>query len=329
MDRLYIVMYHYVRDLMHSRYPGIKGLDVKLFKQQIDYLCEHFNIVRMEDIIAWKMSGGNSLPENAMLLTFDDGYVDHYTYAFPILEEAGVQGSFFIPGKTFTTHQLLDVNKIHYILASVDIERFLMDVFERMDHYRGNEYDYPSNEELFEKYALQDRFDTKETVFVKRMLQTVLPEKVRNHIASDLFEKNVGVTEEQLAYELYMTEEQIRTMKRHGMFIGLHGYDHYWLGNLPQEQMERDITKALEVMDEFIDNEQWVMNYPYGSYNESVLQFIKRKGACLGLTTEVAVANLSADESLKLPRLDCNDFPPKSKNYRNFIKKSFNLNYSR
>ena len=127
VDRLYIVMYHYVRDLMHSRYPGIKGLDVKLFKQQIDYLCEHFNIVRMEDIIAWKMSGGNSLPENAMLLTFDDGYVDHYTYAFPILEEAGVQGSFFIPGKTFTTHQLLDVNKIHYILASVDIERFLME----------------------------------------------------------------------------------------------------------------------------------------------------------------------------------------------------------
>lgn len=316
VDRLYIVMYHYVRDLMHSRYPEIKGLDVKLFRQQIDYLCEHFNIVKMEDIIARKMGGGGyPLPENAMLLTFDDGYVDHYTYVFPILEEAGVQGSFFIPGKTFTTHQLLDVNKIHYILASVDMGKLLSDVFERMDYYRGKEFDYPSNEELFEKYALKNRFDKKETVFIKRMLQTVLPEKVRNRISSDLFEKNVGVTEEQLAYELYMTEDQIRTMKRHGMFIGLHGYDHYWLGDLPQEQMEADITKALEVMDEFIDREQWVMNYPYGSYNESVLQFIKRKGSCLGLTTEVAVADLSEDESLKLPRLDCNDFPPKSKRY--------------
>lgn len=328
MNRLYIVMYHYVRDLIHSRYPEIKGLDVKLFRQQIDYLCTHFNIVRIEEVIAWKTSGGRySLPENATLLTFDDGYSDHYTYAFPILEEAGVQGSFFIPGKTFSIHQLLDVNKIHYILASVDTKRLLIDLFERMDYYRGKEFDYPSNEELFEEYAIQDRFDTKETVFVKRMLQTVLPEKVRNQIASDLFKKNVGITEEQLAYELYMTEEQIWTMKRHGMFIGLHGYDHYWLGSLSREQMEADITKALEVMDAFIDRKCWVMNYPYGSYNDGVLQFIKSKGACLGLTTEVAVADLSSDDSLKLPRLDCNDFPPKSRNYHRFMEDGENVRF--
>ena len=69
------------------------------------------------------------------MLTFDDGYIDNYTFAFPVLEEAGVQGSFFIPGKTFATHQLLDVNKIHYILASADIWKLLSDVFERMDNF--------------------------------------------------------------------------------------------------------------------------------------------------------------------------------------------------
>jgi len=34
------------------------------------------------------------------------------------LEEFGIQGSFFIPGKTFATHQLLNVNKIHYIFLN-------------------------------------------------------------------------------------------------------------------------------------------------------------------------------------------------------------------
>ena len=92
-------------------------------------------------------------------------------------------------------------------------------------------------------------FDCKEIIFVKRILQTVLPEKLRNQISSDLFEKYVGVSEEQLAYELYMTEEQIRTMKRHGMFIGLHGYDHYWLGNLNETEMRQDVDRALEAMD--------------------------------------------------------------------------------
>ena len=57
-----------------------------------------------------------------------------------------------------------------------------------------------------------------------------------------------------------MTEEQIRTMKRHGMFIGLHGYDHYWLGKLPKEQMKKDLDKALDTLDEFIDRKHWVMN---------------------------------------------------------------------
>ena len=316
MDELYVSMYHYTRDLKHSRYPQIKGLDQSLFRQQIDFMKNNFNIVTMEWVMD-AVEGKADLPEKAMLLTFDDGYIDNYTVAFPILDEFGVQGSFFIPGKTFTTHQLLDVNKIHYMLASANIYELVEDVKKEMDYYRGREFDYAPTDELFKEYAVENRFDVKETVFVKRMLQTVLPEQLRNTIYSNLFKKYVGVTEEQLAYELYMTEEQIRTMKRHGMFIGLHGYDHYWLGNLSPEQMRYDIAMALETMDEFIDRKRWVMNYPYGNYNQDVLDYIKSQGACVGLTTQVRIANIREDNPLELPRLDCNDFPPKSEKYKN------------
>lgn len=312
---MYIVMYHYIRDLKHSRYPNIKGLDVRLFKKQIDFFKENFNVVTMEQVITASKEK-RDLPDNTILLTFDDGYMDHYTYAMPILEEAGIQGSFFISGRAVTDHKLLDVNKIHYILASAEIDKLLPDVLERMNFYRGTEFVYPSNEELFESYAKANRFDTKEVIFIKRILQTILPEAVRHLICTDLFEKYVGVTEKQLAYELYLNEEQISTMKRHGMFIGIHGYDHYWLGHLPEEQMKQDISKALEVMSPFIDKNEWVMNYPYGSYNEEVINYIKGQGACLGLTTDVQVAHLSKDNLFKLPRLDCNDFPPKSENYK-------------
>lgn len=313
-NKLYIAMYHYTRDLLHSRYPQIKGMDISLFRQQLEYMKNKFNFVTMEQVIE-ATENRYSLPDNALLLTFDDGYVDNYTYAMPLLEEFGAQGSFFIPGKTFATHQLLDVNKIHYILASADMSKLVVDVKNAMDYYRGQEFDFAPTNELFEQYAVANRFDTKETIFVKRMLQTVLPEKLRNVISSDLFEKYVGVTEEQLSYELYMTEEQVRTMKRHGMFIGLHGYDHYWLANLESDKMKKDIDMALDVMDEFIDKKQWVLNYPYGNYNNDVINYIRAKGACLGMTTEVRVAHIGKDDKFKLPRLDCNDFPPKSEAY--------------
>lgn len=38
MGKLYIAMYHYTRDLKHSRYPEIKGLDKELFKNQIEFM---------------------------------------------------------------------------------------------------------------------------------------------------------------------------------------------------------------------------------------------------------------------------------------------------
>lgn len=315
MGKLYIVMYHYTRDLLHSRYPEIKGMDLTLFREQIRFFKEKFSVVTMEEVTE-AAEGRYVLPERALLLTFDDGYIDNYQYAFPILQEEKLQGSFFIPGKTFSTHQLLDVNKIHYILASGDIWELMNDICEQMDYYRGDEFDFPSNEELFQCYGKANRFDGKETIFVKRMLQTVLPEPLRNLISSNLFKKYVGVSEEQLAYELYMTQEQIRVLKRNGMFIGIHGYDHYWLENLPEEQMRQDIWKALEVMDEFIDRKKWVMNYPYGSFNPEVIAYVKSMGACLGLTTEGKAADISRHDIFQLPRLDCNDFPPKSENYK-------------
>ncbi|SDM46248.1 polysaccharide deacetylase family protein [Lachnospira pectinoschiza] len=312
-----IVMYHYTRDLVHSRYPNIKGMDFPLFKEQLEFFKKNYNVISMEELLA-AANENLDLPENALALTFDDGYIDNYTFAFPLLQELKLTASFYITGKTFAKHELLDVNKIHYILASTDIKRIVPDLKKKLDFYRGREYDYPTNEELWQTYAVDGKYDKKDVVFVKKLLQTVLPEDLRNIISSELFSDYLGVTEEQLAYELYMTENQVRVLKNNGMFIGLHGYDHYWLGNLEKEHMEKDLEAALEIMDEFIDRDNWVMNYPYGSYNQDVLDFVVKKGAKLGLTTEVRVADLNKDNKLLLPRFDCNDFPPKSENYKNF-----------
>ena len=53
------------------------------------------------------------------------------------------------------------------------------------------------------------------------------------------------------------------------------------------------------------------------SYNEDVIRYAKEHGACVGVTTEVRIADLEIDDVMKLPRLDCNDYPPKErKNYK-------------
>ena len=311
-------MYHYTRDLAHSRYPEIKGLAYDLFEQQLLFFKKNFSVVTMQDVIQAIEYNGENLPNNALLLTFDDGYIDNFTVALPLLKKYGMQGSFFIPGKTFAENILLDVNKVHFVLASANNPKELVnDIYVLLNEARKNP-DYsnlPSNADFYAQHGVANRFDGADVVFCKRILQTAIPEKLRNEISSKLFSKYVGMSESNFARELYMTPDQIQCMKDNGMFIGLHGYDHYWLGNLEPEQMKRDIDKALEVMSPFINKNAWVMNYPYGSYNQGVIDYIKSRGCVLGLTTDVAPADLTIENRFTLQRLDCNDFPPKSENY--------------
>ncbi|MGP1489477.1 MAG: polysaccharide deacetylase family protein [Treponema sp.] len=276
---------------------------------------KNFSILRMEDIMAALDNPDIKLPENSVLLTFDDGYIDHFTFVFPYLKSKGLQGTFFIPGKVFTENVLLDVNKIHFILASTDSLKLYSRLLDILNAYRDTDWTYPNNETLIAQYAVANRFDSKEVIFIKRMLQTVLPEDLRIKISSELFGEFVCLPEDVFARELYMNKEQIKCMKGSGMFIGVHGYDHYWLGNLSEDKMMSDIKRAVGVLDGIINKKNWVMCYPYGSYNQQVVDYLECNGCRLGVTTDLGIAALDKNEIYNLPRFDCNDFPPITTNY--------------
>lgn len=324
-QRLSIAMYHYTRDLAHSSYPRIKGLDRALFEQQLQFFSTHFSAVTMQDVIkaVYAKDGSFTLPENPLLLTFDDGFIDNFTVAFPLLKKYGMQGSFFIPGKAVSGRAVLDVHKIHFVLAcAASAELVQDDIFALLDEARTQAAyrDIPRNELLYERYAAANanRFDDARIVFCKNILQSAVPEALRNEMTSRLFAKYVGRDEESFARELYMDYDQIRCLQQNGMFIGVHGYAHYALGASSTGQMQADIDKALLAMADFIDRDAWVMNYPYGSYSTELIGYIQPKGCVLGLTTDVGKADLGFGNRFTLQRLDCNDFPPKSDNWQQF-----------
>ncbi len=312
--KLTVVMYHYVRDLKNSRYPEIKGCDVRDFKEQILFFKKHYHFVTVEEVMDAYYSG-RALPDHSILLTFDDAYIDHFTYAFPILLHEHIQGAFFAPVKAVTEHTVLDVNKIHFILATTPNEKMplLLEEIRRMVADHKEEYQLQDFEEYYDQLAVANRFDTKDVIFVKRLLQVALPEQLRHQLTTKLFERNVNMDESTFSRELYMSVDQIRCMVDSGMHFGSHGYDHYWLASLPKEKQEFEITKSIE----FIkmvggDSGNWTICYPYGNYNDETIQVLKQHGCKMGFTTKVDVADLSDarnDSIFKLPRLDTNDLP--------------------
>ena len=49
LNKLTIIMYHYVRPIFGSKYPNINGLELEEFKNQIEYIKKYYHVISMTD----------------------------------------------------------------------------------------------------------------------------------------------------------------------------------------------------------------------------------------------------------------------------------------
>lgn len=309
MSALTIVTYHYVRDRSRTRYPGLNVRSVEEFEGQLDYITRHYHVCGTEDVRA-AARGDRALPSNGCLLTFDDGFLDHFTTVFPRLTERGIPGCFYPPVAAVEARRVLDTHKVQIILATAtDPVQVARRILVLLEEHRA-QCELPSGDALYREYAHSGRFDGPEVMFVKRVLQRGLPEAVRSAITAQIFEEHVDADEATVAQELYMDLAQLRAMVRAGMEVGGHGADHVWLDSLPRTAQAHEIERTAAFLARVFGHRpaSWVMCYPFGAYDADTLDLLPGAGCALGLTTRVGlVSDLRAP--LEIARLDTNDLP--------------------
>jgi peptidoglycan/xylan/chitin deacetylase (PgdA/CDA1 family) len=307
------VMYHYIRALEHSRYPEIKGLTCEEFSAQVKWLSRRYTFLAWPELVALRKGERTQAPANSAVLTFDDGYIDHFHTVLPVLHEAGIQGMFFPPAQAVVQRRVLDVNKIHFVLSSVPDKRELIECLREAIASRRDSCSLGCFEDYWSEYAKQSRFDTAEVIFIKRLLQRGLPLPARAEILNELFLRFVGVSEATLAGELYMTLDQLRMMVRCGMYVGSHGYSHQWMDSLPPAEQELEIDRSIDFLSLIgAPTVDWVMSYPYGAANDSLTALLVRRQCAFALTTRVGNCVELQSDPYGLPRMDTNDFPKAS-----------------
>ena len=313
MEKILIAMYHYVRPIKKSNFTFIKGLEVEDFISQINYLQKNYEIIGMDILINF-IKNKVPLPKKSCLLTFDDGYKDHYLYVYPELKKRGLLGSFFPVGSTILENKILDVNKIHFILAKGTKLNFIIDDIK--DLINGNIANLNNNninnfEFYWKNFAVANSLDTKETIFVKRLLQHALPKTVRSKFCDFLFKKYVGLNEKEFSSNLYMSKSEINEMIKENMYFGCHTYNHPWLNTLSTELQTIEIQKGLDFLKNIgASTSDWVMNYPYGAYNNETINVIKKLGCCLALTTSSKQSISTINNNyFELPRTRTNNLP--------------------
>lgn len=85
-----VLMYHHV-----SPNPGLVTVSPETFHTQMAWLARHnYRSIGADDLAAFL--AGTPLPEKSVMITFDDGYLDNYLYAHPVLQSLGLKAVLFV-----------------------------------------------------------------------------------------------------------------------------------------------------------------------------------------------------------------------------------------
>ena len=210
---------------------GVVSCSPEVFEQQIEFLSINRNLVTM-DQVADAFTGRSVLPKMPALITFDDGYADNYTNAFPILKKYRAPACFFLPSRRFSTRLLEWWDNLAYAVKSAAPGRYslLIDGSSVVLDLNGVDSRNRASADLIERA------------------------KSSRVVTEDLFSA-LGVlppTESEQSDQIMSDEQVFEILSEDGYSIGGHSVSHSILANLSSDQQLYEIVQSKkELQDRF------------------------------------------------------------------------------
>ena len=259
-----ILMYHRVVDelpeKMHDPHMFVRS---DTFDMHIKEIAKYFQIVNLDEML--NQGKGN---RRLCALTFDDGWLDNYKTAFPILRNYKISATIFLP--------VTDIGTIH---------RFW---FEHL-FYLAN-----ALSTIEDQNAYIAHFRTVTSGWNPGKLCTTsileLTEALKNQEAPVLYEiidsayKKLKI--EPSSEKILMDWEQVREMGQNRITFGSHGLQHDILPALGS-RLKRDIVfESLSILRDKTVSSIPVFSYPNGNWDLETVDFLKRAGYHGAVTTK-------------------------------------------
>jgi peptidoglycan/xylan/chitin deacetylase (PgdA/CDA1 family) len=268
--------------LTYHRFPSDDGLEPfddgvidatrEGFEAQVACLKRHFNVIGADELCA--LSAGKRLPPNSVAITFDDGYLDCYTHALPILERHQCKAIFFVATSIIGERRVYWWDRIAYLVKQSPRE------FLRL------RYPVPINISLG-----PDRNQA-----VERLLRMVKSHQLTQPVDLARFLDELAVAAEVLwsrdierafANQLIMTWDQVRALRRAGMDVQSHTRNHRVLQTLLPHELDEELSGSSDDLARELGEPARVLAYPVGNplANASPIRAaLERSGYELGLT---------------------------------------------
>jgi peptidoglycan/xylan/chitin deacetylase (PgdA/CDA1 family) len=248
-----ILMFH--RVLPKESRPRIRGhaaLEVtpEALERTIQYFAQkNYQVYSPDDLYRFLM--GVKKPEKPFVLfTFDDGYVDNLTYAFPIFKQHNIP---------FTINVSTCFPERTAIIWWYLLEDLILDREHLTFEYEGNIYDFNcgAEESKSQTYAaLRKLFKFANVQQREELTKSVL---LANHM--DLLRK---------ADEVALTWSQLKQLAADPLVtLSAHTANHYVLSRLQEEEVRFEISESKQMLEEKLERQINHFAYPFGNRREA------------------------------------------------------------
>ena len=276
-----IFAYHRVAsDITKAESETFYGLVVSsaTFRRHCELLQKAYDVVSLETAMHF-LDGERRVNRPMAVITFDDGYLDFYEEAFPILNEFGLPATVFLPTEYIGQDKPLAHDRIYWLLKkahseSVSIKDALIKAGLESDTVRE-----------FTNYRNRQKL-TEAMVY--------LPNELREKVIAELESKLAGFEAYPREYNL-LNWEMVREMARKGISFGGHTANHVVLTLENESAMEREIVASKRELERQLGKKAVSFAYPNGEYNAKIRQIIAQAGYKIAVTTEKRINRTGAD----------------------------------
>lgn len=286
-DSLLIFAYHrVVADLAKAENESIYGLVIstETFREHCRMLRENFDIISIEE--AEKFLEGNfSSKRPKAVITFDDGYLDNYEEAFPVLRQMNLPATIFLPTQMIGQSEPLAHDKAFWLVKKG---------FEKKISIQNCFINAGINGDLTREINKDgDMLSVTDKI-------VYLPATQRDAVIAEL-EKNLSIKNYPKEYDL-LDWEMVREMSRNQISFGVHSASHTVLTLENETEFEREINESKKTLEEKLGREIISFAYPNGKFNGKVRRHVVKSGYKLAVSTETH-ANRRGGDSFTLGRI--------------------------
>jgi peptidoglycan/xylan/chitin deacetylase (PgdA/CDA1 family) len=289
---LVVLNYHRVLDHGTCFDDGVISATAAEFEAQMEIVARTGTSLSIADL-THVLTGKMPMPDNAVMVTFDDGYHDNYRTALPALLRHGVRATFFITTGFIETGRLPWWDRVSYILKNTHVGRLCLSYPTRI-----NLNIQPGRERLIARRTLL------------RLIKQVFGLDHPRFFAHLEEAAEVKVDEPALARDLFMNWGQLLELVAAGMDIGSHTHSHRVLQTIDLTEAAHELALPRQIIRERLGIIPRAIAYPVGfplSQTSGLRELVQGAGYEVGFTFIPGVIPAPADgvpvDSLNLPRL--------------------------